>query len=519
MLRLAFPMKEVSYRLVSKILDHLLIGPDAMARVDLHAATSGIDTLRLMENAGEAIAALALKDYPGALRFAVFCGPGNNGGDGYVAAHALKQSGALVEVFALGETHLKGDAKTARAAYDGPVRPFENYEVTTGDVIIDAIFGGGLDRDLPDTIVGLIERVNAAGLPVIAADVPSGIDGETGHVRGAAFVATNTVTFMCRKPGHLLLPGRDHCGCVAVFDIGIPARIVVSVAGQVEAGSLHENTPEIWTTLFPRIGSASYKFSRGHLAVFSGGATSSGAARLSASAALKAGAGVVTMISPGDALSVNACHLDAVMLKARSAEVVGGLLEDARVTGFVIGPGFGVGDQLRDLALSLLAKPVVLDADAISSFGREPETLFTALKSQGGHAILTPHEGEFRRLFPDIAGQGDWSKVQKTREAAARAHAVVVYKGADSVIAAPDGRAAINSNAPADLATAGSGDVLAGIAGSLLAQGMPAFEAACAAVWLHGEAGRLAGGGLTAETLVDVIPAAIDPIRAFQGQG
>lgn len=518
-MQVAMGMKEVSNRRVSNILDHLLIGPEAMSRVDRYAAISGIDTLRLMENAGQAIAAVALKTYPGGLRFAVFCGPGNNGGDGYVAARALRQSGAFVEVFALGETHLKGDAKAARVAYEGLISPLESYEVTTGDVIIDAIFGAGLDRDVPENIARLIGRVNAAGLPVIAADVPSGIDGETGHVRGAAFMAVKTVTFMCRKPGHLLLPGRDHCGHVELFDIGIPERIVVSVADTVEAGQLHENTPEIWSEAFPRLGSASYKFSRGHLAVFSGGATSSGAARLSANAGLKAGAGAVTMISPGEALSVNACHLDAVMLKERTADVVAGLLDDARVTGFVIGPGFGVGDVLRDLALLLLAKPVVLDADAISSFGRDPECLFLALKAQGGHAVLTPHEGEFRRLFPDIASHDEWSKVEKTRAAAARADAVVIYKGADSVIAAPDGRAAINANAPSDLATAGSGDVLAGITGSLLAQGMPVFEAACAAVWLHGEAGRLAGRGLTAETLVDVIPAAIGSLRPFQDRG
>lgn len=518
-MRLAFLIKEVSYRCVSKIPDHLLIGPDAMARVDHEAAASGIDTLRLMENAGQAIAALALQAYPGALRFVIFCGPGNNGGDGYVAARALKESGAFVAVFALGDADLTGDAKLARVACDLSVAPFESYEIAVGDVIIDAIFGAGLNRDVPDNIRGLIDRVNAAGVPVIAVDVPSGIDGETGHVRGAAFMAAKTVTFMCRKPGHLLLPGRDHCGQVSVVDIGIPARIVISVAKEIEAGCLHDNSPDIWTGSFPRLGSASYKFSRGHLAVFSGGATSSGAARLSAAAALKAGAGAVTLISPGEALEVNACHLDAVMLRERTAETVDSLLDDVRVTGFVLGPGFGVAGLVRDLALQLLEKPIVLDADAISAFAEDPEILFSALKACEGQAVLTPHEGEFRRLFPDIAGRDGWSKVEKTRAAAARAHAVVVYKGADSVIAAPDGRAAINANAPADLATAGSGDVLAGIAGSLLAQGMPSFEAACAAVWLHGAAGRLAGTGLTAETLIDLIAAAIQQIRPTEDRG
>jgi ADP-dependent NAD(P)H-hydrate dehydratase / NAD(P)H-hydrate epimerase len=489
---------------MTNVREYTLLDPAAMGRVDQNAAKSGIDSFRLMQNAGEAIAACALKYYPAARRYVVLCGPGNNGGDGYVAAHALMRAGGAVSLFALGADALKGDARKAADACPSLPGSLENFIPTAGDVVIDALFGAGLDRDLPPVVVALIDRVTAARLPVIAADVPTGIDGRTGAVRGGAFHAAQTVTFMCRKPGHLLLPGRDHCGVLSVVDIGIPARIVMG-----EAGTLHANGPELWRAALPHLDAASHKYARGHLAVFSGGAVSSGAARLSAEAALKAGAGAVTLISPPEAMAVNAGHLTAIMLKEKNEATLTTLLDDNRVTAFVIGPGFGAGDDLRSLALRLAVKPVVLDADAITSFAKAPDVLFELLKRHGGKAILTPHAGEFGRLFPAIDGDSTLSKVDKARLAAANAHAVVIYKGADTVIACPDGRAVINTNAPSTLATAGSGDVLAGICGSLLAQGMDPFEAAAAAVWIHGRCGEIAGRGLTAETLVDVLPEAL----------
>lgn len=483
-------------------LDGILIGPAAMGAVDKAAASSGIDTTRLMQNAGEAIAAKALANFPGALRFIVFCGPGNNGGDGYVAAAALERAGGVAKVFALGEQSLKGDAKWARDLWLGEVEALGAYDPEASDVVIDAIFGAGLSRDLDADIVKLIGRINATRLPVIAVDIPSGIDGRTGKVRGIAFECLHTVTFMCGKPGHLLLPGRDYCGSVDVIDIGIPARLVLE-----HNEGLRINMTSSWTHLLPLPDNQSHKYSRGHLAVFSGGAFSSGAARMSAAAGLKTGAGAVTVIAPEKALGVNANHLTAVMLRENTPDTVQTICEDKRFTAFVIGPGYGIGEELYALAFKLLAhKAAVLDADALTSFAAKPESLFKALSARPGTSVMTPHEGEFQRLFPDIAGSDDLSKVEKTQKAAERSNAVVLYKGADTVIASPDGRAVINCNAPAELATAGSGDVLAGIAGSLLAQGMPAFEAACASAWIHGEAGNIAGRGLTAETLIDVLP-------------
>lgn len=473
-----------------------------MAAVDRAAAASGINSYGLMVRAGGAVAAAALRLYPEALRFVVLAGPGNNGGDAYVAARALLESGAAVVVHHYGDpARLKGDA--ARACADCPLAgtPLEDYRPQEGDVVIDGLFGAGLDRPVPESVAAVIARVSEADLPVIAADLPSGLCGRAGRVLGAAFRAAHTVTFMTPKPGHLLLPGRTLCGTLEVFDIGIPLRLV-----EAQGETLFENGPGLWAQSLPRIEAASHKFRRGHLGVFSGGPSATGAARLAAFAGLKAGAGLVTVAAPHAALSANAAHLTAVMLKEiDDLAALKRWLEDPRLAAFVLGPGFGVGERARDFVLELSDRPLVLDADGITSFAEESDLLFSAFAGGETHLVLTPHEGELARLFPDIAADDAASKVEKARAAAARANAAVIYKGADTVIAAPDGRAAINTNAPPWLATAGSGDVLAGITGGLMAQGMPAFEAAAAAVWIHGEAGNRAGPGLTAEDLPEAI--------------
>jgi NAD(P)H-hydrate epimerase len=485
--------------MMSPIAD-LLLSPDDMAAVDRAAAASGIDSYALMEKAGQAVAASALRHFPEALRFAVLCGPGNNGGDGYVAVRALQQSGAEVRLFHLGDPKtLKGDA--ARAFADCPVAGelMARYSPRPGDIVVDAIFGAGLSRPVPDEVAAIIAEITEAHVPVIAVDLPSGLDGRSGQVLGAAFRAVRTVTFMTRKPGHLLMPGRDLCGVLEVFDIGIPARIVRAQAN----GMIAENTPAQWQADLPTATSDTHKYKRGHLVVFSGGATATGAARMSAMAGLKAGAGLVTIASPEQALAVNAGLLTAIMLRAVDDETaLRAWLADQRLSTFVLGPGFGAGEKARQFVLAISDRHLVLDADGITSFRDDPQRLFDVFADGPTRLVLTPHEGEFARLFPDLAADNALSKVEKTRAAAARAHAAIIYKGADSVIAAPDGRALINANAPSWLATAGSGDVLAGIIGGLLAQGAPAFEAAAAGVWLHGVAGQQAGKGLTAEDLV-----------------
>ncbi|WP_411035487.1 NAD(P)H-hydrate dehydratase [Shinella sp. BYT-45] len=489
-----------------KEIDTLIITPAEMGRIDRAAAASGLWSYGLMERAGQAVAAAALRRFPGALRFAVLCGPGNNGGDGYVAARVLRDAGAEIAVHALGDTaSLKGDAATAFANFNGGVAPLADYSPRSGDVVIDALFGAGLARDLPDEVARTIDAVRRTVLPVLAVDLPSGIDGRTGQVRGAAFEAAATVTFMCRKPGHLLLPGRTLAGDVEIFDIGIPARILAR-----HAEHMRVNAPAVWRGALPRQAGAVHKYVRGHLAVFSGPATATGAARLSAAAGLRAGAGLVTLLSPRDALCANAAHLTGVMLKALDGDGdLTALLEDGRLKTFVLGPGFGEAHKARRYVrlLAESGRRLVLDADGISAFRDAPDELFSLFAGAEPRLVLTPHDGEFARLFADLAGDGALSKIERAQKAAARCNGVVVLKGADTVIAAPDGRVLVNENAPPWLATAGSGDVLAGIVGAHLAQGLPAFEAAAGAVWRHGEAGRIAGEGLTAEDL----PAAIPP--------
>ncbi|WP_439616757.1 NAD(P)H-hydrate dehydratase [Shinella sp.] len=487
-------------------IDTLIITPADMGHIDQAAAASGLSSYCLMERAGQAVAAMALRRFPGALRFAVLCGPGNNGGDGYVAARALQEAGACIAAHALGDTGaLKGDAATAFAGFHGPVAPLSSYAPQPGDVVIDALFGAGLARDVPDEVAKTIEAVRRAVLPVLAVDLPSGVDGRTGQVRGAAFEAAATVTFMCRKPGHLLLPGKTLAGELEVFDIGIPARIHAR-----HADHMRVNTPAIWRLALPPQTGATHKYVRGHLAVFSGPATATGAARLSAMAGLRAGAGLVTLLSPRDALPANAAHLTAVMLKAIDNEAdLATLLDDERLKTFVLGPGFGDAGKTRAY-VKLLAerdRHLVLDADGISAFRDNPAALFSLFAGGRPRLVLTPHDGEFARLFPDLAADKTLSKIERAQKAASRSNGAVILKGADTVIAAPDGRVLVNENAPPWLATAGSGDVLAGMVGAHLTQGMPASEAAASAVWRHGEAGRIAGEGLTAEDL----PGAIQP--------
>jgi hydroxyethylthiazole kinase-like uncharacterized protein yjeF len=374
-------------------------------------------------------------------------------------------------------------------------------------LIIDALFGAGLDREVTGLPRVMIETINAAGAPVIAVDLPSGINGTTGKVMGVAVEATDTVTFFRRKPGHLLLPGRLRCGRLTVVDIGIPD----SVLGRIRPQTFANEVP-LWRSAFPVPRPDGHKYARGHATVVSGGASTTGAARLAARGALRAGAGLVTLASPREALAVNAAANLAIMVRpVDAADELREFLADTRHNVVVLGPGGGVGVEMRGQVMAALASEaaVVLDADALTSFADTPEVLFAAIAARRPRAVvMTPHEGEFSRLFNDIAGDPQLrSKLERTRKAASVSGATVLLKGPDTVVADPDGRASVAANAPAYLATAGAGDVLAGMIAGLMAQHMPAFEAASAAVWLHGEAARAFGPGLISEDLPDGLPA------------
>jgi hydroxyethylthiazole kinase-like uncharacterized protein yjeF len=504
-------------------MSHELLTPTEMSRADRLAEAGGTPSLTLMENAGRAVTTEILRRY-GKRPVLVLCGPGNNGGDGFVVARQLLDAGWDARAVVMNnmskwpaDAHFNGMQLLTRKGGPNLMPSYKGDLVATPDdiaihrivdsgaLIVDAIFGAGLDRDVGDELKLLFSALDKSGLPIVSIDIPSGVDGASGQVRGAAIKANLTVTFFRNKPGHLLTPGRDLCGEVVLADIGIPNSVLDEIGAKA-----WENGPHLWS--IPKVEREAHKYSRGHCIVVSGGPLQTGATRLSATAALRAGAGAVTLIGGRDALLVQAASVTAVMTKpfetrAELRELLGG-----KVNAVVIGPGAGVTDATREHALDILelAPAAVLDADAITVFKDAPETLFQAIKARTDRpVVLTPHEGEFTRLF----GELDGSKLESARIAAERSGAIIVYKGSDTVIAAPDGRAAINANAPPGLGTAGSGDVLAGIIGGFLAQQMPGFEAAAAAVYVHGAAASLfERPGLISEDLPDLIPRALTAI-------
>jgi ADP-dependent NAD(P)H-hydrate dehydratase / NAD(P)H-hydrate epimerase len=482
-----------------------------MGEADRLAMAGGIAGMTLMENAGRAVADRVAANHATGAFVVVVAGPGNNGGDGFVAGRLLAQQGYDVRVLLVGgRDRLKGDAALAAQRWSGPIEAAAPEALGPPGkpvaAIVDALFGAGLDRPVEGVARAMIMAMNASRARTYAVDLPSGINGTCGAVMGVAVEAAETITFFRRKPGHVLLPGRLHCGTISVADIGIPASTLATIKPQTFL-----NEPPLWRAQFPVPRPDGHKYSRGHAVVLSGGMASTGAARMAARGALRAGAGLVTIASPREALRINAAASLAVMVRpVDGAREFAAFLSDARRNVVVLGPGGGVGQLMRELVGMALSgeRAVVLDADALTSFAEEPKALIAAIRARGAQAtVLTPHEGEFKTLFAavdDVPQSG--SKLVRARAAAACTGAVVLLKGSDTVVAAPDGRAAITANAPPWLATAGAGDVLAGFVAGLLAQRMPAFEAAAAAVWLHGETGSIAGPGLIAEDLPETLP-------------
>ncbi len=488
-----------------------LLTPAEMSAADRHAIDAGTPGELLMRRAARAVAKAAAELVPDG-RVAVLAGSGNNGGDAYGAASVLRAQGRSVTVFALSPRHaLSGDARLLADEWAGAMQALEDFGPAGFALVVDGLFGAGLSREVGGRAAQAIERTNGDAVPVLAIDLPSGVAGEDGQVRGTAMRATRTATFFRRKPGHLLQPGRSLCGAIEVADIGIDTAILDILSPRTFA-----NDPALFARRLLTPQDTHHKYDRGHAVVFSGGASQTGAARLCAMAALRGGAGLVTLFSPPAALLVNASHLTAIMLRrCADAQDLGAHLEDRRLSTFVLGPGFGDAENARAFASAILeaGRALVLDADGITAFSGDPDALFASIgRAGGGNVALTPHDGEFARLFPDLARLP--SKLDRARQAARRSGAVVVLKGSDTVIASPDGRAAINGNGPANLATAGSGDVLSGLVAAQFANGVPAFEAACAAVWLHADAAAAFGPGLIAEDLPGLVPGALARLAA-----
>jgi ADP-dependent NAD(P)H-hydrate dehydratase / NAD(P)H-hydrate epimerase len=486
--------------------DHALLTPAEMAEADRAAIAAGASGIELMEKAGRAVAA-AIAQRWSPRPVAVLCGPGNNGGDGFAAARRLAAEGWPVRLGLTGEAaRLAGDAAHHAMLWRGTVERLTPALLDGAHLVIDAIFGAGLSRPVEGAARALIEALAERKLPSVAVDVPSGLDGATGEVKGAAAPAAVTVTFFRRKPGHLLLPGRLLCGETLLADIGIPAAVLEGIAPKT-----HENAPALWLDAYPWPRLDAHKYRRGH-ALIAGGEVMTGAARLAARAAARIGAGLVTVAAPAEVWPVYAAALTGVIVRpVARAEDFAELLADERRNAILLGPGGGTGAEMRGNVLAALAtqRAVVLDADALTVFAEERQALFAAI---AGPCVMTPHDGEFQRLFA-IAGD----RLTRARAAAASSGAVILLKGADTVVAAPDGRAVVNANAPPDLATAGSGDVLAGLVTGLMAQGLDAFLAAAAACWLHGEAASAFGPGLVAEDIVESVPAALRRLKGMSG--
>jgi NAD(P)H-hydrate epimerase len=465
-----------------------------MGEADALTATAGTPGSTLMQNAGDAVIREILKRWS-PRRVCVLCGPGNNGGDGFVIANGLAAAGWPVRLSLFGPVEtLTGDAKHHAARWKGAIEALEPALIQEAELVVDALFGSGLSRTLPANVTDTLKEAVHRGLPIVAVDVPSGVVGDTGESLGAVSAAC-TVTFTRKKPAHVLLPGRVLCGETIVADIGTPLAVLQHLAIDT-----WENTPPLWREALPRPSLAGNKYGRGHALIY-GGYPMTGAARMAARAAARAGSGLTSIAVPELALTIYAAALTSIMVHPLSRpEDLSRLLDDTRYSGFLIGPGAGVSAATRSHARAMLAthRPVLLDADAITVFAGRVDELSKAIQ---GPCVLTPHDGEFERLF-DVTGD----KLQRARAAARRTGAVMVLKGADTVIAAPDGRAVVNTNAPPTLATGGSGDVLGGIILGLLAQGMNAFLAAAAAVWMHGAAAAHFGPGLLAEDLPDLLP-------------
>jgi hydroxyethylthiazole kinase-like uncharacterized protein yjeF len=444
-----------------------ILTAEAMRAAEQGAIDGGASVETLMERAGAALAEAAYR-FAGPMRTLVLCGPGNNGGDGYVAARHLAQRGVPVRVAALSEP--KSDAaKWARSQWPDETELL-SADTAPEPLLIDAIFGTGLKRGLEEAAAKELSRLCDAAVAKIACDMPSGVETDSGAELSAVPTFDMTVGFGALKPAHLLHPAMHKCGRLVLADIGIKSD-----------GAWLEIAPP----LLPELDPGGHKYDRGLVHALAG--TMPGAIALSAKAAARAGAGYVRVSTsrPIEGLPSAIVQLDSAPIN------------DERIGCLLVGPGLGDLPQVLTLALTSKA-PKVVDADAITHLG-EPERL------KGQDAILTPHEGEFRKLFGDLPG----SKPERALEAARRSGAVLVYKGPDTLVAAPDGRLGFAPSAHPWLASAGTGDVLAGVVAAMRARGLPAFEAACAAVWLHGRAAEIAGPQLIADDLAAAIPAAI----------
>ena len=484
-----------------------ILSSQQMKEAEKAAAKGKTQSFTLMQRAGKAVA-----DEIGARYekqdILVLCGPGNNGGDGFIAAAALKKKNWPVTIACAVDIHdLQGDASRAAEGWNGEIIPFDELELPESGLIVDAVFGTGLSRDVDGVIADLLVALRECECPVIAIDLPSGAEADTGMCQFMTPQAELTITFGWKKPAHVLMPARLACGEIIVADIGIGEDVLEPLGP-----FLLENSPENgWGVDIADKSLSAHKYDHGHVVVL-GGRVMTGAGCLASVAALRAGAGLVSVVSYPDAASTYRAYCPSLMVEtiselARFKEH----LKDIRRNVVLMGPGAGqdhpaaLKKAVFDAVQSDPSRICVLDADALTVFADDHRTFIKAL---GGHCILTPHEGEFARIFPDIDPTA--SKLERAYAAARKSGAVIVLKGADTVIASPDDRMVVNTTGTGWLATAGTGDVLAGMIAGLAARRiLDPFDAACAAVWLHGKIAENYGPGLISADMADKLPEAL----------
>jgi hydroxyethylthiazole kinase-like uncharacterized protein yjeF len=488
-----------------------LLTADEMRRAEQITIDSGTPSINLMESAGRGVAEEVVRRFPRGSKVLVCCGPGNNGGDGFVCARTLRERGYHVRLGLLCKPEeLRPDPKEMAKRWDESIETLTVQSLEGVEVVVDAIWGAGLKGPVNGVVAEIIEASNQRKLPVVAVDFPTGIDATFGNIHGIAFEAVSTVTFFRRKTGHVLLPGKRNCGDVKTVDIGIPAKVLADVAPQTFV-----NEPDFWLRYYPRLKQDGHKYDRGHAVIVSGPMESTGAARLASRAALRIGAGLVSLATSKAAFYINAAQLTSIMLAVY--EGAPGLADifqsDPRRNALLIGPGAGASQETRENVAATLASEAttIIDADGLTAFEGQAHELFALIQQRSAPTILTPHKGEFDRIFPELDNAE--SKLVQAKRAAEISGAVVIFKGPDTVVAAPDGLSAISEDSPAWLATAGPGDVLAGMVTGLCAQGMSPFDAGAAAVWMHAELARAYGPGMIAEDMADMLPALLQRLN------
>jgi hydroxyethylthiazole kinase-like uncharacterized protein yjeF len=487
-----------------------LLTADEMRRAEKITIDNGTPALTLMENAGRGVTEEVVRRFARGSKVSVLCGPGNNGGDGFVCARSLRERGYQVRLALLCKLEELGpDAREMARRWDEQIEPMVPRAIEGAEVIVDAILGSGLKGPVNGVVGQIIDQVNERELPVVAVDVPTGIDATFGSIQGAAFKAVSTVTFFRRKTGHMLLPAKRYCGDVRTVDIGIPNSVLADIVPQTFV-----NEPDFWLRYFPRLKPDGHKYDRGHAVVVSGPMESTGAARLSARGALRIGAGLVSVATSKAAFYINAAQLTSIMVAAYEGGAgLAELLTDTRRNAVLIGPGAGATAETRENVAAVLSSgaTVVIDAEGLTAFAADPQELFALIQQRHAPTILTPHKGEFDAIFPEL-GNAE-SKLDQAKRAAEISGAVMVFKGPDTVVSAPDGLSAITEGSPPWLATAGTGDVLAGFIVGLCAQGMSPLDAAVAGVWIHSDIARVVGPGMIAEDMAPMLPALLQRLN------